>query len=265
MNLFFRELKSYWVGLVFWCLGIIALIWSGMVKFSTLASTGQSVNQLFAQFPKSLQTIFGLDGFNLNKESGYFGVLFMYIALMVATHAVLLGAGIIAKEERDRTSEFLFVKPIPRAKAVTIKITAGILMLIVVNLVTLFSSIYFVDSFGKGVAPIGYIFVLMTGLFFIQILFFFIGTTIAALKRNPKNAVSVASGVLLFTFILTYFINLNNNFDFLKYLTPFKYFDARDIIASNSLDVVYVTISLVLVFVMIIVTRKVYAKRDLSI
>lgn len=265
MNVFFRELRSYKKGLFFWSLGMIALVGSGMAKFAAYSSTSQSISSLIGQFPKSVQTIFGLTGFDLTKASGFFGVLFIYISLMATVHAVLLGADIISKEERDRTSEFLFVKPISRGRVITAKLLAGLVNLGLLNLVTLASSIYFVNFFGSGQAPDNDILVLMAGLFFLQLLFFFMATAVAGLTKRPKTAASLATAVLLVCFMLTFITGINQALDWLKYLTPFKYFDARNLLASASLDPFYVLLSLGLIMVMIAVTYRAYQSRDLAI
>ena len=67
-------------------------------------------------------------------------MLFLYIAVMGAVHAVILGSELISKEERDKTSEFLYAKPVSRPTALTGKLLAGLTNLIVLNLVTLVSS-----------------------------------------------------------------------------------------------------------------------------
>ena len=265
MNLFVRELNSYKKGLFFWCLGMVALVGSGMAKYAAYSGGGQSISDLIAQFPASVQTIFGLTGFDLNKASGYFGVLFAYIALMATIQAVLLGSDIISKEERDRTSEFLFVKPISRSKVITAKLVAGLVNVVVLNLVTLGSSLYFIPYFSKGDSFTADVVVLMAGLLMLQLLFFSIGTAVAAWVTRPKRAASMANSVLLVAFILTYLVNINQQLDWLKYLTPFKYFDAKNVLADGRLDPLYVAVSLLLMLGLIVTTYRTYTRRDLSL
>ncbi len=264
MNVFFRELKYYRKGLIFWSLGMVLLVWSSMVKYSTFKGTGQSAVDLVGQFPQSVQTIFGLTGFDLNTVSGFYGVIFMYSALTATMHAVLLGAGIVSKEERDKTSEFLFVKPITRDRIVSAKIMAGLVNLLVINLVTLASSIYYVDYYSNSNSTNGDVMTMMVGLGFLQLIFFAIGLAIAAVSKVAKASVSMASAVLLTTFILTYIINLNSDLDLLKYLTPFKYFDARDILSSG-LNGGFMVLSLVIIGVLTLVTYRSYTARDLDV
>lgn len=264
MKIFLYELKFYQKALIMWCIGMIVLVFLSMVKYNTFSGAGQSAADLFAQLPQSIQTIFGLNGFNLTQASGFFGIMFMYIALMATIHAAMLGAGIISKEERDKTSEFLFAKPISRFKVITSKISAGLVNIVIFNLVTLVSSIITVEYFTKSNSTNKYIILLMCGLMIMQIIFFFIGTAVAALVKKPKTASSVATGVLLGTFIMTYLINMNSSFDGLKYLTPFKYFDAQALLASSKLDIIYVLISIILIFICTVVTYLAYKNKDLK-
>lgn len=266
MNIFFRELKSHRSSLLFWCLGMLFLVGSGMAKYGAYQSTGQSMNQILDQFPKTVQIVFGISGFDLSTVGGYFGLLFMYIALMGTVHAVLLGSDIVSKEERDRTSEFLFVKPISRMRAITAKLLAGLFNIIVLNLLTVFSSIYFVNYFNKNKESVGReVWLLMAGLFFLQLIFFLIGTAIAAINKKTKAAPGMSTTILLVTFILSFLINLNSKLDILKYLTPFKYFDTRDILANNKLDPIYLGLSGVIIVLLTLVTYRFFSKRDLNI
>lgn len=262
MNVFLRELKFYRKSLIFWSLAMVLLIWSSFVKYDTLQNAGQSITDLMKQFPATVQTIFGLTGFDLSTQSGFYGVMYMYIALTVTIHAVLLGAGIISKEERDKTSEFLFVKPAARSKIITAKLLAGIFSLVVLNIVTLITSIIY---FHKNDSFVTDIYVLMAGMLFMQLVFYFIGAAISAISRRPKLSASMAAGVLLITFIMTYVINFDKDLDFLKYATPFKYFDAKDILANGHLDGVYIALSLVIVGVMTVLTYVSYNNRDLEV
>jgi ABC-2 type transport system permease protein len=264
MNLFLKELKAYRKGLFFWSLGMLFLVGASMGKFASYQTSGQSITALFDQFPKNFQVIFGLSGFDITTVAGFYGVTFLYISLMASVHAVLLATDIISKEERDRTSEFLFVKPISRVKVISLKLAAGLVNLVVFNLITLIVSVYFVGYFNKGTSATNIILVLMAGLFLLQLIFFFSGTAIASLYKNPKHSPSIAMAVLLTTFILSFLVAINSSLNSLKYLTPFKYFDAHAIISSSQLDPLYVVISLLLIAILVMTTYKAYINRDLS-
>ncbi len=264
MNIYRRELKVHRWGLFFWSIGMLFLVMSGMAKFAAYEQAGQSVEQIMGALPKAVQVIFGLTGFDLTKASGFYGILFLYLAVMAAIHAVILGAGVISEEERDKTSEFLYAKPVSRSTALTGKLLAGLTNLVVLNLVTLASSFVFVDYYGKGEDVTSEILVLMVGLFFLQLIFFSIGAVVAGTASKPKSAGTRAMSIMLLTFVLFYLVNLNGSLDPLKYLTPFKYFDAA-VLMKDGLDPVFVGLSLVIVVLGIFGTYYFYGRRDLSV
>ena len=114
MNMFRREMKSNRTSLILWCIGILFMVGVGMGKY-TLSNTGISLNDVMADMPKSLQAIMGTNSLDLSSAIGYYGLLYLYLVVMATIHASMLGANIISKEERDKTVEFLLVKPISRS------------------------------------------------------------------------------------------------------------------------------------------------------
>lgn len=264
MNVFVRELKAHRWGLVFWCLGMVMLIYSGMAKYAAYEAAGQSVIEVMNQLPKGIQVVFGLSGFDLSTAAGFYGVLFLYTAVMGAVHAVLLGAHLIAKEERDRTSEFLYAKPASRSRILTGKLLAGLVNLVAFNLVTLASSFYFVDLFNKD-RPFGSeMLTLMLGLFFIQLIFFSVGAVVAGISRRPRAAASAATSIMFLTFLFFYAANLSESMGFLEYFTPFKYFDAAALMVDG-LDPVFVGLSVLIIVAAVFGTYHFYSGRDLGV
>ena len=265
MNIFRREMKAHRKAIIGWSIGMVFLVASGMAKFSALTSGGQTANDFMKAFPKTVLVIMGIQGFDLNTVIGYFGVIFVYIVLMATIHAAMIGAEIISKEERDRTSEFLFPKPASRSRVITEKMFAGLINIIVLNIVALISSIFMVAVFAKDYSNNNIILVLMAALMIMQVLFFALGAALAGLFKNPKLPSAVATTILLSTYIIWVVMGLNSNLDNLKYLTPFKYFDASVIIKDGHLDIFYVVLSLVITVILNISTYITFNKRDLKV
>ncbi|MDA8441648.1 MAG: ABC transporter permease subunit [Peptococcaceae bacterium] len=265
MNIFWREMKANRQSLIIWCVAVLAMVASGMSKYSAASVSGQSMNELIAQMPKSIQTILGTGTFDLAKASGFYGVLFLYLVVMATIHAAMLGATIIAKEERDKTAEFLFAKPASRAGIVTAKLAAALVNLVLFNLVTLVSSLVVVGHFSKGEQVNAAIFRLMLGMFILQITYLVLGTSIAAISKKPKTAVSVATGILLITFFLSMLIDLSSKVNFLQYLTPFKYYEAKSLMYSGGFQAIFLVLSALTVAVLLGVTYTFYNRKDMNI
>ncbi|WP_042464074.1 ABC transporter permease subunit [Neobacillus dielmonensis] len=265
MNIFLKEVKSHRKSLIFWCIGVFLMVVSGMSKYEAYSSSGQSMNDLLKDMPKSLAAVLGFNDLDVSKPSGYYGLLFLYLLLMATIHAAMLGATIIAKEERDKTSEFLFVKPVSRNMIITAKLLAAFVNIVTFNLVTYGSSVVLMGQYAKGGDITSDIGMTMAGMFFLQVLFMVLGSAIAAVKKRPKSAASLASAVLLLTYVLSVAIDLSPNIEGLKYLTPFKYFEAKNVMYGGGLDAVFVVISIGLTAAFSIITYVCYQKRDLAV
>ncbi|NJD01048.1 MAG: ABC transporter [Ruminiclostridium sp.] len=265
MNLFLREMKSNRKSLILWCIGILFMVAAGMGKYAGFSGSGQSVNEIISTIPGSLKAVLSFGSFDLTTAVGFYGMLFSYLAIMTAIHATIIGATIISKEERDKTSEFLMAKPVSRYSVVSAKLSAAFLNVLTVNLVTFAVSYLMVGYYSKNEAFAGDILNLMLVMMAVQLIFMLAGSTAAAAGKRPRIAASVASGIMLAAYVLDKVIDLNKDLDFLKYLTPFKYFNAAKLLGDTGFEPVFVILSVIIVLILLYITFVSYRKRDLSI
>ena len=64
---------------------------------------------------------------------------------------------------------------------------------------------------------------------------------------------------------MSIFSVMNEKLDFLKYFTPFKFFDAAELLRTGSMNGTYLMISLGIIVVCVVVAYLAYNKRDLYI
>jgi ABC-2 type transport system permease protein len=265
MNLFLREMKATRKSLIIWMIGLFLMVVGGMSKYEATASTGQSMNEMMSKMPKSLQAIMGTGTLDLSTAVGYYGVVFAYLLLMAAIHALMLGANLIAKEERDKTAEFLMVKPISRTKIVTAKLFAVLVNIIVFNIVTLMLSVSMVQHYSKANESVQDIYILLAGMFLLQLIFAALGSVIAAVSKNPKRSISLGTAILLLMYLLSIVIDINENLEGLKYITPFKYFEAKTVIAEGSISIIYVIVTIVATALLLGITYRSVQKKDIHV
>ena len=240
------------------------LVLSGMAKYTAYSSGGQNA-AIFNDMPYSVKALLGMGSFDVTTMAGYFAMLFLYIELAVAIHAALLGAGIIAKEERDKTTEFLMIKPVSRKKVVTSKLLAAFVNVAVVNLVTLAACVMMVTKYNKGSDITSEVLIFMLSMFIVQLIFLSLGAALAAFMRNPKVSGSLTMGLLLISFIISKVTDLTDKINVLNVLSPFKYFSYADLVGGKGLDIVIVILSLILVAALAASTYIFYPKRDLTV
>lgn len=264
MNIFFRELKANRTALIIWSVCMFLGVLSGMSKYKTYSSGG-AASAALNELPHSIRALFGMGSFNVTVMSGFFAFLFTYIVLAAAIHAVLLGSGIIAKEERDKTAEFLMVKPVSRTAVITAKFFAALVNIVILNIVTLLSSLYLVAYFNNGKDISTEIVVFLVTMFIVQLIFLALGACLSAVMKKPKASGTLSISILFGSYVIAKVTDLADHLNGLNILSPFKYFSYQDIVGGDGLSIVVVILALLLAAAFAVSTYVFYQKRDLNV
>ena len=240
------------------------LVLSGMAKYTAYSSGGQNA-AVFNEMPYSVKALLGMGSFDVTTMAGYFAMLFLYIELAAAIHAALLGASIISKEERDKTTEFLMIKPVSRKTVITSKLLAAFFNVAIVNIVTLVACVTMVTKYNKGVDITEKVLMFMLSMFIVQLIFLSLGAALASFTKNSKSSGSLTMGLLLIAFIISKITDLTDKINVLNILSPFKYFSYADLVGGKGLDSVIVILSLLLVAALAASIYIFYPKRDLTV
>jgi ABC-2 type transport system permease protein len=264
MNIFITELKANRKALIIWSVCMALLVLSGMGKFTAYASGGSS-SEVFDKLPNTMKVLLGFNGFEVTKVSGFFAFLFPYIEITAAIHAALLGSSIIAKEERDKTTEFLIVKPISRKMIITSKLLAALFNVIIINLVSLFSSLAIVPSFNTGEDITGEILILHLIMFLVQLIFLTLGTLLAACLRKSKKSGAIAANIIIVGYFISKITDLVDQLKVLNIFSPFKYFSLQKAVNENEISIFISLLCLVLIAAFTTFTYYFYQRRDMNI
>jgi ABC-2 type transport system permease protein len=264
MNIFFRELKANFKSLLIWSGIVILFNVVGFLKFSAYYNN-PSMLAILDTLPPAMLEAFNMSAFNLTTISGFFGVMFIYFALILAISAAMWGSDIISKEERSKTVEFSLTLPVTRNKMITAKtavvvVNSIILVLVTWGITVVSATKYKPDSeFFRFVA-------LGTLVFFIlQMIFMAIGIFLGCAMKHHTQAGSAAVSILLLTYFISIITGLDKNLDFLKYFSPFKYFDPAKLLHESRIEPLFVLLSLAIVVVALAGAYLTYSKRDLYI
>jgi ABC-2 type transport system permease protein len=264
MNIFFRELKANFKSLIIWSCIIALLIYIATVKFSAYYGNPELLAILDAM-PKALLDAFSMRSFNLTTVSGFYGIMFIYFALMGAIASAMWGSEIISKEERDKTVEFSLTLPVTRNRVITTKALAALTNSIAFVLISWIVSILAVQSYQPDQAFYSFLTLEMGGMFVIELIFLAIGLLLGCAMKQYKRAGSTAVSIILTAYFLSIISSLQTNLDFLKYFTPFKYFDASDLFRTGHLNGLYLLLSGVIIVTCLGAAYWTYNKRDLYI
>ncbi len=264
MNIFLRELKANRKSLVIWSVILILLILIAVSKFSAFADNPEML-AILDSMPDVVMDAMSMRAFNLTTVTGFYGLMFIYFGLMGAMAAAMWGSDIISKEERDKTVEFSLVLPVSRSRVITAKALAALTNCIALVLVTWSVSLVAVQSYDPDRAFLDFLALEMQAMFLIELIFLAIGLLLGCAMKRYKLSGSTAVGIILVTYLMSVLSTMQEDLDFFKYLTPFKYFDAGELLRSGGLNAFYLLLSAAIVILCVAAAYWVYNKRDLYI
>ncbi len=264
MNIFMRELKANLKSLLIWGVIVILFVVVGVSKFSAYYNNPEML-KILNNLPPAVLDVLNTQAFNLTTVSGFFGIMFGYYALILCIAAAMWGSDIIAKEERDKTVEFSLTLPVTRSRMVTAKSLAVLVNCVGLLLITWGASVVSVAQYHPDAGFYKFLSLCILAIFIIQSVFLAFGIFLGCAMKRYKLASSTAVSLLLGTYFLSIVSALNNNLDFLKYFSPFKYFDPALLLHESKFDIAFVWLSLAIIVMSMLGAYMTYAKRDLYI
>jgi ABC-2 type transport system permease protein len=266
MNVFLHELRALRKSTVIWSVCVIALMIVSMAKYQTVtAQGGQAMQAMLKSFPNTIQAVFGMNGLDLTTVAGYFGVCFLFLAVMAAVHAGLLGANVLADEEINKTTEFLYVKPRTRMAIITAKLLAGSVCLAVVWGAAAVGSAVGIIKFATFGGFVGDFWICMIALALMQLMFFALGAMAVAISRSATAYGKIVAGIVFGSYLLYVFAKLSPSLGWMHYGSVFSWFDAAYIVSAHALKLHYVVLTLVVAIGALLLTYIVYSQRDLRV
>ncbi|MFZ2258518.1 MAG: ABC transporter permease subunit [Clostridiaceae bacterium] len=185
-----REIMIRLKSIFIWILGFAFMIIGGMTKFDVFGTnTGDSLNQFIRSMPRIMRVLYGMEGIDISTFSGYFGILLLYVLLMVAVHGAFIGTSLLHLEFKERTADFLFVKPRSRDNLLLRKLFGGVLVILIVEAAIAACCYYVFMSSGElELLPKTLLAIALTHLFFFALGFFL---TIVSPKSKQGQQISL--------------------------------------------------------------------------
>ena len=264
MRMYLRELKAGIKSLLIWTAVLAVLIVVALGKYAAFHSNPESLALLDTMPPQLLEAL-SMRAFNLTTVDGFYGVMFIYFVLMGAMAAALWGSEAIAKEERDRTVEFTLVLPVPRRQIVTAKLLAALTNCALFVLFTWLISVLAVRTYAPERSFYNFLRLEMLAMFMIELVFLSLGSLLACASKTPRRVGSTAIGVILTIYFFSIIAGMHEKLTWLKYLTPFGWFNASEFFRSGRFEPYALVLTGVTVVVFLFTAYAVYDKRDLYI
>lgn len=265
MNVLKREIKGSIKILIIWAVVIIIFVASGLYKYTGFDASGMDITVLMDSMPKMVLAVFGFTSFDLNKATGFYGIIFQYIMLMGGFFAAHMGFNTLVKEERDNTTEFLMVRPISRRRIVVEKWTANLFAILVFVAVSFVTSIIGLKLVVPEENLMKVIINLHLALFLVEFFLMNMGLLIASVMKKINKVSSIVMSLVFAFYILGILIDFNDVFQVLRILCPFRYFSVSEIIDGGRLGLIYSVVTIFGGLGCTLVSLPIYEKRDLNV
>lgn len=232
MNIVQREWQFYRKQTMYWGLGLLFLILIALYKVSSMNSMQGGMEEMLKSLPPLFQAFFGAGGVDYTTGVGSYSMIHLYVVIALALHAAILGANIFAKEELDKTYEFLYVKGVKRWRILVSKVFAGTTILISLILLCFISIAVSVVVMGLSL-NVADLMPYLVSLFLTQIFFFSFGLACSLLLRNSQRAGMIGSCTVLVMFLISMYVKIGGSVGGIENLSLFHYSDASYITANG--------------------------------
>ncbi|MBQ8039552.1 MAG: ABC transporter permease subunit [Lachnospiraceae bacterium] len=247
---------SFWI----WTIVISFMIGVCVFIYPEMKGEMESISDVFSDMG-SFSAAFGMDQINFGTLLGYYAIeCGNVLGLGGAFFAALCGAGILAKEEKDRTAEFLLTHPISRVKIITQKLIAVLSQVVILNVIVFAVVALAMVSIGENI-PWEEMLLLHAAYLLLQIELAGICFGISAFLR--RGSLGVGLGVAVTMYFLNLISNITESAEFLKYVTPFGYANGSDIVTNVELDIQLISIGMVYAIVGVVLAYLKYTKKDI--
>lgn len=261
MTLVKHELKqgsvSFWV----WTVSIGLLLATCIFLFPEMKSQMEDVSDIFASMG-SFTAAFGMDRLNFGTLVGFYGIeCGNVLGLGGAFYASLCAVGVLSKEEREWTAEFLLSHPISRVRIVTEKLIAVLVQIAAMDLVAYALSIGSIAIIGEQI-PWMEINLIHLAFFLLQMELAGICFGVSAFMR--KGSIGIGLGIAAMMYVLNLVANISESVEIFKYISPFGYTESADIITDGCLDGAKVAIGMAVCVLGIAAAYLKYTKKDIA-
>jgi ABC-2 type transport system permease protein len=264
VNIFLRELRANFKSLLIWSGIVILFNLVGFMKFSAYYGNPEML-AILDSMPPAMLAAFSVSSFNLTTVTGFYGIMITYFGLVLGIAAAMWGSDIISKEEREKTVEFSLTLPVTRTRVVTAKLAAALVNCIILLLITWGITLVSAQQYKPDSDFYNYVSISIPAYFLMQLIFLALGIFLGCAMKLHKRAGSLAVSILLGTYFASVLSGMSKDMEFLKYFSPFKYFDPVLMLRDSSLEFPFVLLSLVIIAVFLAGAYLTYTKRDLYI
>ncbi len=247
----------------------VFLIWSCAIGFllavciflfPDMKAEMDQISRLFSSMG-AFTAAFGMDRLDFGALSGYYAIeCGNVLGIGGAFFAALCAVGILSKEEKEHTAEFLLSHPVSRVRIITEKWISVAIRILLLNLMILILSVASIAAIGEAIPWQG-VTLLHLAYTLLQLEIAGVCFGLSAFQRG--SSLGAGLGIAALLYMLNLIANISDAAAFLKYITPFAYCDGAEIMIHGRLDALKISIGMALCVLGILAAYAHYPRKDI--
>ncbi len=227
-----REMKMNSSSLLIWLGAISLFVLLAMVKSTGFIASENNASYILAtSFPPIMRAMYGLDGLDITTFEGYFGVITMFLMIILSAFSITNCFKLYVLEEEDKTYEYIYAKPVDRNVIVGSKIITNLLLSIILNVSVFVLTLCIISPmFENSFRFYGYVLQNYINIFCVQLFFIGISSIIIAFFTHVRGKTKYALMIVLILYIFMVAAELNYKLEPLAKLSPFWVFSSERIL-----------------------------------
>ncbi|WP_326160877.1 ABC transporter permease subunit [Neobacillus niacini] len=262
MNILLHELRAYRKSTIIWTISLIMVAALFMSFYPSFTKDTEEFRKLLEGYPAALREAFGINLDNFFSILGFYCYGLSFVTLCGAIQAMNLGTGIISKEVREKTADFLLTKPVTRAAILTNKLLAAFISIIVTNIFYITAAILLAYQVATENFDVGIFLLLSLTVLFIQLIFLGLGIIVSVIFQKIKSVLTVSLATVFAFYFLGMFSSTSGD-EAKRYLSPFKYFDTAYIMEHSNYETPFLITSALFIILAIGISYFIYGKKDI--
>lgn len=260
MTIYIKELKQSFKSLCIWTASIAFMMLVCVLLFPEMKGEMDSVSSIFANMG-GFTAAFGMDKLSFGQLMGFYGIeCGNVLGIGGGFFAALAGISVLANEEKERTAEFLLTHPISRVSIIAQKLLSVLTQVVILNIVVVAVSLISAAVINESFEMKEFI-LLHVAYLIMQLEISCICFGISAFIR--RGSIGIGLGLALAFYFMNLVCNMTEQAEFLRYITPYAYAEASNIISEGKLDTVLIVIGIIIAVIGAVVGFIKYTKKDI--
>ena len=262
MTIYIKELKQSFKSLCIWTASIAFMMLVCVLLFPEMKGEMDSVSSIFANMG-GFTAAFGMDKLSFGQLMGFYGIeCGNVLGIGGGFFAALAGISVLANEEKERTAEFLLTHPISRVSIIAQKLLSVLTQVVVLNIVVVAVSLISAAVINESFEMKEFI-LLHVAYLIMQLEISCICFGISAFIK--RGSIGIGLGLALAFYFINLVCNMTEQAEFLRYITPYAYAEASNIISEGKLDTVLIVIGIIIAVIGAAVGFVKYTKKDITV